>query len=170
MAHSVELRVPFLDPDVIQVAFSIAPQLKIWTGNDSLGKRIHRDYCRSIGIPAKVALRAKEAAQHGADVHSAFTEIAESHGLTEQILEEAGYDPCKTVPEVLGSSSRYGHRYGDGELWKIPMRAQYYLDSRAAEMDLMGRLERFHWEQTRRKLAGRGVRVPPRPSRASTGS
>jgi len=154
MAHGMELRVPFLDPDVIRVAFSIAPELKIEPDGDSLGKRIHREYCHSLGVPREIAFRTKEAAQHGANVHDAFEEIAESYGLTPLILERAGYDPERTLTETLGSSSRYGHRYGRQDLWKPLPHVQFYLDSHAAEMGLLTGPPRLHWDQTRRKLAG----------------
>lgn len=157
MAHSMELRVPFLDPQVIDSAFSTAPELKIKDGSDSHGKRIHREYSRSIGIPEGIAFRPKEAAQHGANVHDAFEEIAESRGLTASLMDKVGYDPGKTVDEKLGSSSRYGFRYGEKELWEPQPHVQYYLDSHAAEQGLLPRLSEDHWNETRRKLAADGV-------------
>lgn len=157
MAHSLELRVPFLDPQVIQSAFSIVPELKIESGSDSQGKRVHREYCRSIGIPESIAFRPKEAAQHGANIHDAFEEIAQSRGLTASMMDKVGYDPNKTVDEKLGSSSRYGFRYGEKELWKPLPHVQYYLDTRAAELGLFSRLSHHHWDETRRKLVDRGL-------------
>jgi hypothetical protein len=32
------------------------------------------------------------------------------------------------VPEILGSSSRYGHRYGEKQLWNVEDEVQFYLD------------------------------------------
>jgi asparagine synthase (glutamine-hydrolysing) len=57
MAHSIELRVPFLDPEVIKTAFDISPELKLKKGNDLMGKQIHRKYCISRGIPQQIAFR-----------------------------------------------------------------------------------------------------------------
>ncbi|MFQ6092789.1 MAG: asparagine synthetase B family protein [bacterium] len=158
MAHSMELRVPFLDSEVIRVAFQIAPELKIQRGGDSLGKRIHRAYC-SFGMTDEIAFRPKEAAQHGANVHDAFEEIAESHGLTASLLEDVGYDPEKTVQEKLGSSSRYGYQYGAEHLWKPLPHVQYYLDSHAVRLGLLPRLPHYYWDKTRRKLADRGIQL-----------
>ncbi|MFQ5770296.1 MAG: asparagine synthase (glutamine-hydrolyzing) [bacterium] len=152
MAHSMELRVPFLDPKVIQTAFQIFPDLKIEGENDNLAKRIHRKYCVSRGIPIEIAFRKKEAAQHGADVHDVFEELALSHGLTESLLNEVGYDPGKTVLEKLGSSSRYGFKYGDHHLWKPLPHVQYYLDSKAAELGLLPEKARYHWQEINQKL------------------
>jgi len=157
MSHSIELRVPFLDPEVIRAAFTIAPELKISGGDDRLGKRVHREYCRSVGIPEEIAFREKEAAQHGANVHSAFEEIAEAHGLSPSLMDEIKYDPNRTVTEKLGSSSRYGFRYGDQHLWKPLPHVQYFLDCHAARLGLLPPLPRFHFDDVQRRLAGTGV-------------
>jgi asparagine synthase (glutamine-hydrolysing) len=152
MAHSVELRVPYLDPEVIRVAFQIAPEFKIHSGDDAQAKRIHREYAEAQGVPENIAFRAKEAAQHGANVHDAFEEIAERHGLTPSLVEKAGYDPDKTVTEKLGSSSRYGYRYGRHDLWKPLPHVQFYLDSQAAKLGLLAPRARYHWENAWREL------------------
>ncbi len=152
MAHSLELRVPFLDPEVIEVAFKISPELKINKGDDSIGKQIHREYSISVGIPADIAYRKKEAAQHGADVHSALEEIAAGLGVTDTMLEKSGYDPEKSTVEKLGSSSRYGFRYGEQHLWKPRADVQLYLDSHAASLGLMSPEQRANWLEVTTKL------------------
>lgn len=152
MAHSIELRVPFLDPEVVKVAFQISPELKIDKENDTLGKRIHREYCVSRGIPETIAFRLKEAAQHGANVHNAFEELANKNGITAEQLEAAGYDPNQTVTEKLGSSSRYGYRYGDHHLWKPLPQVQYYLDSVADKMNLLLPCPKRHIEEVNKHL------------------
>ncbi len=152
MAHSIELRVPFLDPEVVKVAFQISPRLKIDEGNDILGKRIHREYCVARGIPENIAFRKKEAAQHGANVHDAFEELADKNGITEELLKSAGYDPDQTVMEKLGSSSRYGYRYGDHHLWKPLPQVQYYLDSQADKIDLLLPEPKIHLDKINLQL------------------
>lgn len=159
MSHSVDLKLPFVDPEVIRAAFAIGPELKISGGADSTGKRIHRDYCHRIGIPKEISYRSKEAVQHGANVHHAFEEIAVAHGLSSSIMEEIGYNPDRTVTEKLGSSSRYGFRYGQGHLWKPLPHVQYFLDHHAARLGLLPSLSRFHFDNVRRKLEGKGVMV-----------
>ncbi|MBN1656688.1 MAG: asparagine synthetase B [Deltaproteobacteria bacterium] len=153
MAHSMELRVPFLDPAVIAVAFAIAPELKIKRGGDALGKRVHREYCVSVGIPEEIAYRKKEAAQHGANVHTAFEELAQRLGLTDQDVVAAGYDPEKSVSEKLGSSSRYGFRYGDHHLWKPLPHVQYFLDSIAAPTGILPDLALAQWKAISNRLS-----------------
>jgi asparagine synthase (glutamine-hydrolysing) len=157
MAHSLELRVPFLDPEVIRTAFSIAPKLKIRSGGDTLGKRLHRAYCLTLGIPRDIALREKEAAQHGANVHNAFDELARRRGLTPELLGEAGYDPEQSVTEKLGSSSRYGYVYGRKDLWKPSPHVQFYLDCHAAELGMLSRPAQRHWADTMERLMSAGI-------------
>jgi asparagine synthase (glutamine-hydrolysing) len=157
MAHSLELRVPYLDPEVIEVAFGISPRLKIGADSDSLLKWIHRRFCLSIGIPEDIAVRKKEAAQHGANVHDVFEELANRSGITESMLDQAYYDLNKSIVEKLGSSSRYGFRYGDHELWKPMSSVQYYLDAQAAKLNLLPPKSRQHWEEVTQRLQTVGV-------------
>jgi asparagine synthase (glutamine-hydrolysing) len=157
MAHSLELRVPYLDPQMIKLAFSISPHLKIGRNDDVLLKWIHRQYGLSIGVPEETAFRKKEAAQHGANVHTVFEELANKSGITETVLQQAGYDLHKSVVEKLGSSSRYGFRYGDHDLWKPLLCVQYYLDSQAAKLNLLPPESQQHWEQVTDELRAASV-------------
>lgn len=152
MAHSIELRVPYLDPEVMEVAFRISPRLKVQRAADPLGKRVHRDYCKWIGIPENVAYRRKEAAQHGANVHTAFQELADDAGCTASLLAQTEYNPDKSVTEKLGSSSRYGFKYGEAHLWKPLPSVQYYLDSEAARLGLLPSLAQRQWQEVSKQL------------------
>jgi asparagine synthase (glutamine-hydrolysing) len=100
MYHSIELRVPFLDPAVIHAAMSIPEDLKIRNGHV---KYLHRRLAEEAGVPDFVAWRPKEAAQHGSQVHPALKRILLRRGAAspgvEPILER----------EKLGSAYRYGH-------------------------------------------------------------
>jgi asparagine synthase (glutamine-hydrolysing) len=153
MAHSIELRVPYLDPEVIKFAFSVAPQHKIRKGEDALAKRIHRALGIVLGIPEDVAFRSKEAAQHGANVHDVFEELAVRRGYSPELLDAVGYDPDASVTEKLGSSSRYGYRYGDQKLWEPMPHVQYYLDTQAAEVGILTGGSRQQLNDTRERLA-----------------
>jgi asparagine synthase (glutamine-hydrolysing) len=153
MAHSIELRVPFLDPQVFEFAFSIAPDLKIRRGRDAVRKWVHREYCRWLGIPDEIAFRKKEAAQHGANVHSVFEELAVKDDLNEKLMRNIGYDPEQTVTEKLGSSSRYGFKYGSRDLWKPLPHVQFYLDCRARDLGMLSPAARVHLEKARRQLS-----------------
>ena len=156
-ALGLQMSVPYVDPDVIGVAFRISPELKIKRGNDQIQKRIHREYAVSIGIPEEIAFRKKVAAQHGANIHTALEELANRTGVTESVLREVGYDPNRSVVETLGSSSRYGFRYGDHHLWKPLSHVQYYLDAHAANLNLLPPGSRIHWDETTRRLKAKGA-------------
>jgi asparagine synthase (glutamine-hydrolysing) len=145
MAHSVELRVPYLDPEVIRVAFQVPPEWKIRPGTDPIGKRLHREYARWVGVPEEVALRVKEAAQHGANVHRTLEALAAQHAPPGDSLARAGYDPDRSVSEKLGSSSRYGYLYGDEHLWKPSARVQFYLDGVAESAGVLPPAARAQW-------------------------
>ncbi len=72
MYHSIELRVPFLDPEVIYTAMSMTMKLKI---KDGEVKYIHRKLAEKIGVPKFLAWRPKEAAQHGSNVHDELKKV-----------------------------------------------------------------------------------------------
>lgn len=152
MAHSVELRVPFLDEEVVRTAFDIAPELKIRRGGDDMGKRVHREYALSVGVPYEIAYRVKEAAQHGARVHDAIEQFALDAGFTDDALRAAGYDPIRTVREQLGSCSRYGYKYGQKDMWRAALHVQYYLDCRTVGLGLLSPSALEHWRDVRRRL------------------
>ncbi|HEU4364152.1 MAG TPA: hypothetical protein VFT13_01670, partial [Candidatus Krumholzibacteria bacterium] len=94
----------------------------------------------------------KQAAQHGADVHDAFDEIAVRGGTPRGGLDGTGYDPGRSVSEKLGSSSRYGYRYGDASLWEPPPHVQYHLDGIAASVGLLSGDARANWAAAARQL------------------
>jgi asparagine synthase (glutamine-hydrolysing) len=137
MANAVELRVPYLDPEVIKVAMQMDSKLKIKSPEDRLGKFVHRELAKQLGIPDDLADRPKEAAQHGAGVHEAILRTAQRNGFTEDLVEETGYDSDKSIREKLGSSIRYGYKYGEKKLWEIPDYIQLYLDVISLEENLV---------------------------------
>lgn len=69
MANGVELRVPFLDNDIINLALDIPGKYKIRNNEDLLRKHILRDVAKSIGVPDYIADRPKKAAQYGSGVN-----------------------------------------------------------------------------------------------------
>ena len=138
----IELRYPYLDIDVIKTAMSVAPQLKVFSDKDDLGKRIHRALARKLGVPASIAERKKTAAQHGAGVHKMLLQIANKHGFNDKLISKLNYDPRKISTEKLGSSSRYGYKYGDKDLWLLPNHVQLYFDYIAYHEGLLNEDER----------------------------
>ncbi|MFQ5969726.1 MAG: asparagine synthase (glutamine-hydrolyzing) [Nitrososphaerales archaeon] len=127
MVHSVELRVPYLDPKVIRLAMHIDPRLKIHN-NDNFGKHVHRELAQQLGIPESIAYRRKEAAQHGSGIHEVIDMIARKRGFTRESAVKAGYGSISEKRERIGSSQRYGYLFGDEEMWIAEEHVQMYLD------------------------------------------
>lgn len=130
MAHSVEMREPFLDRDVIAVSMDIDLRLNV-KKDDMFGKRVHRKLAQSLGIPKEIAFRPKEAAQHGSGVHLALDAIARKNGFDEEAVT-AGYLQSLALKEKMGSSQRYGYLFEkEQKMWIAEPHVQMYLDSLA---------------------------------------
>jgi asparagine synthase (glutamine-hydrolysing) len=76
MANSVELRVPYLDKKVIELALSISPELKIHNG---IRKYILRLAASRI-LPDELAWKEKKAAQYSSGIYSAMEKLARKNG------------------------------------------------------------------------------------------
>ena len=127
MAHGIEMREPYLDINVIDTAFDMNPRLNITGPDDTLGKQVHRKLAAELGIPKEIAYRNKSAAQHGSGMHFIIDEIAREKGFTESTIS-SGYVRQLEKRELLGSSQRYGFKYGNKELWQTAPHIQLYLD------------------------------------------
>ncbi len=127
MAHSLEMREPFLDSEVVKTATSINMNLNIINKNDIFGKRVHRELARQIGIPKYIAYREKQAAQHGAGIHGILTKIAEKNGFNKKMISE-DYLTNLSKREKLGSSERYGYLFDEKTSWNFAPWVQLYLD------------------------------------------
>ena len=79
MAHSIEVRAPYLDRDVITTAMRISPRLKLEGKDDLLRKRVHRQAAVELGVPPTIAFRRKEPAQSGSGIHGIIAKIAEGN-------------------------------------------------------------------------------------------
>ncbi len=124
MAHSVELRVPYLDPAVVQAAARVPVEYQLGPG-DRMGKRLHRELAESWGLPHDVAWRPKVAAQHGSGSRRLLSAASRALGPV-----PAGYDAGESVGERMGSNQRYGHRYmQDRASWDLDGPIQWALDT-----------------------------------------
>jgi asparagine synthase (glutamine-hydrolysing) len=128
MAHSIELREPFLDPEVIRVALATELRLNVKGGHDTFGKHVHRRLAQSLGIPKDIAYRVKEAAQHGSGMHDVIDAIARRRGFDDSSVP-ASYLDSLLLRERMGSSQRYGYLFGDEKIWTAEPHVQMYLDS-----------------------------------------
>jgi len=99
--HRVELRLPFIDREVVNLALSLPLKLKIEPVEDSLRKRVLRKVAESLKIPNSIANRPKKAVQYSTGVNKALRKLAKSEGLTVgDYLKQFFY---KTFPDLEAS-------------------------------------------------------------------
>ncbi len=80
MANSVELRLPFLDIDVVKEAMSIHPSLKL----GEMKKQVLRQIAKEEDVPTFIVNRPKKAAQYGSGVDKAIRKLAKRKGMKPQ--------------------------------------------------------------------------------------
>ena len=68
MSNGVELRVPYLDKDVINIALKMPYNYLLKSSDDNIRKHILRDVALKIGVPPEIALRPKKAAQYATGI------------------------------------------------------------------------------------------------------
>lgn len=103
MANSVELRVPFLDKEVIKTGLAISPELKVLK-RDSLyiRKYILRKAADSL-LPSELLWKEKKAIQYGTGVQKILDRLAREAGFSKkegnhiekylkQVAEDEGFD------------------------------------------------------------------------------
>jgi asparagine synthase (glutamine-hydrolysing) len=128
MAHSIEMREPFLDLKVIALSMHIDMKLNVKGADDAFGKHVHRKLAQKLGIPRNIAYRVKEAAQHGSGMHDVFNAIATKHGFDESTISKQ-YLNALLSREKIGSSQRYGYLFENEKMWIAEPHVQMYLDS-----------------------------------------
>lgn len=137
MSQSIELREPFLDPNLIDTVLRIDPRLNIQNSGtdiyDNLGKRVHRRLAEKLGIPKEIAYRIKEAAQHGSGIHGLLDSLARKNGFNEMTIKSSYLDKLNKR-ELMGSSQRYGHLFESEKIWTIEPHIQMYLESIASNI------------------------------------
>jgi asparagine synthase (glutamine-hydrolysing) len=77
MANAVELRIPYLDSEVVELALRIAPELKIKNG-------VHKYILRLAAgklLPEELAMKEKKAAQYSSGIYSAIEKLAKKNGF-----------------------------------------------------------------------------------------
>jgi asparagine synthase (glutamine-hydrolysing) len=77
MANAVELRVPYLDRELVELALRIAPELKIKNG---IRKYILRLAAGRV-LPDELVLKEKKAAQYSSGIYSAIEKLARNNGF-----------------------------------------------------------------------------------------
>jgi asparagine synthase (glutamine-hydrolysing) len=80
--HQVELRTPFSDLEVIELALRIPVEMKIASPMDRLRKGILRQTASNLGIPDFIAEKPKRAIQYATGVNNAIRKLAKRERLT----------------------------------------------------------------------------------------
>ncbi len=90
MNNTLELRVPFLDKEVVALALRIAPEWKIKDGQE---KYILRQLAQKLGIPKTLAERKKKAAQYGSGFDAVLEKLAKKEKKSKSKYLEQFYTP-----------------------------------------------------------------------------
>jgi len=80
--HKVELRLPFIDRDVVDFTLRLPLRLKINSIEDKLRKRVLRRVARNLDIPSFIAEKRKKAFQYTTGVTKALQNLAKAKNLT----------------------------------------------------------------------------------------
>jgi len=80
--HKVELRLPFVDAEVVSFALSLSVNLKIMSAEDPLRKRVLRQAAKNLGLRSSIADKPKKAVQFATGVDRALVKLAKKEGLT----------------------------------------------------------------------------------------
>jgi asparagine synthase (glutamine-hydrolysing) len=78
----VELRLPFIDCDVVDFSLRLPLRLKINSVDDKLRKRVLRRVARNLEIPSFMTDKRKKAVQYTTGVTKALQRLAKDEGLT----------------------------------------------------------------------------------------
>ncbi|MBU1201315.1 MAG: diphthine--ammonia ligase [Nanoarchaeota archaeon] len=77
MYNGIELRLPFLDKELIRYALKIPAKYKLFEGQE---KYILRVVAKNMGLKEEFALRKKKAAQYGSNFHKALDKLKKKSG------------------------------------------------------------------------------------------
>ncbi|MEA3253521.1 MAG: asparagine synthetase B, partial [Chloroflexota bacterium] len=147
MAHGLEKVFPYIDAEIVKLAMSVSPRIKITSDQDRMGKRPHREAAERLGLSSQYADRPKDAAQHGTGIHDTLDAIARKYNFSPDLVNRVGYKSELISDEMLASSTRYGYQYAEKELWETPEHVQFFLDALAYKYDLLNEAERAKIEK-----------------------
>ena len=104
MNNNLELRLPFLDKELVGYALKIPPQYKI---KGDVTKLILRDIAFHLRIPEEFAFRKKRAAQYGSKTDKAIAKLAKQHGFKyKSDYLKTYYNPGNVKLGILFSSGK----------------------------------------------------------------
>ena len=103
MNNNLELRVPYLDKDIVSYTLNIAPELKI---KDNVEKHILRQLALSLDIPKEFSLRKKKAAQYGSGFDKVIAKLAKEENKSKSSYLEQFYEMSNLKLGALVSSGK----------------------------------------------------------------
>ncbi len=83
MHHNIELRLPFLDRQIVEFALQLPKELKI---RGETNKLVLRKAAESIGLEKEFAFRGKISAQYGSNFDKAIEKIARKNGFRQKTV------------------------------------------------------------------------------------
>jgi asparagine synthase (glutamine-hydrolysing) len=91
--HKVELRLPFIDREVVRFAIGLPVNLKITSAEDKLRKHVLRRLAKNMSILKFISEKTKKAVQYTTGVDIALKKLARKQGFTQkdyvkQVFEE----------------------------------------------------------------------------------
>lgn len=96
--HRVELRMPFADLEVIELALRIPIEMKVASPMDDLRKGILRMTATNLGIPDFIAEKPKKAIQYTSGVNNAIRKLAKRDHLTmRRYVEKLFTETCREL-------------------------------------------------------------------------
>ncbi|WP_148688396.1 asparagine synthetase B [Methanopyrus sp. SNP6] len=97
MYSSVELRVPYLDLDVVRVGLDIDPRENVSGPEDDLRKRALRRVAAELGLPEFVVERRKRATQYGSLTSKMLDKLVRELGIKRAVAKRLGYRSHKEL-------------------------------------------------------------------------
>lgn len=84
MHNGLELRVPFLDIELVNYCLKIPPEFKL---KDGMTKMILRECALEAGMPKEIAMRKKRAAQYGSNFHKVLKKLSGKKRISEYLRQ-----------------------------------------------------------------------------------
>jgi len=107
MHNNLELRVPFLDKEIVEYGLRVAPELKIKQENDiPVEKYVLRKMAIEIGIPKEISFRKKKAAQYGSGFDKTIEKLAKKEKKSKSAYLNGFYAAPNVKLGILMSSGK----------------------------------------------------------------
>lgn len=107
MGSGVELRVPYLSREFVELAMQIPPKLKI---NNSIRKYILRQVGKMVGLPDAITQQPKRAIQFSSGSYATLKKLARHYGFTKDfVLKHGFFSPTQTFIDSVAYLLGFPH-------------------------------------------------------------